>query len=244
MAAEYYYSYQGTETSSLSSDSGLGIIPASAGHAGGFDPRSTSSDSLPVASRLGTVSEKRPFVESFRPPLLAPDCSACGTRSDHIRYVCDTCGITETDKDNAPIKSVYGPRRALGESEQSDGSGQSDGSRETEGGAAPFSPPGRTQTSTESDPFGFGLYPTPQDVPSNSHDRLSANDQTSSATYGFELCSGCIEQHGVAHANAASHQARDGVAREEGNRSRKGGPWRHTFREQIWDSHNWHDVGE
>jgi hypothetical protein len=64
---------------------------------------------------------------------------------------------------------------------------------------------------------------------------------------GYELCPGCIEVHGIAHAKAAARAAkaerdRDRDRDREGHRRRKGRTLRHTFREKIWGVEGWIDV--
>lgn len=86
-----------------------------------------------------------------------------------------------------------------------------------------------THASRDSLQVATGAGLTPPDSPQTASTKLPR---------GYELCPSCIESHGVEHSKQA---ARD--ARRLGRRVR-GGPLRHTFREKIWGTGGWQDVGE
>lgn len=48
-------------------------------------------------------------IEPGAPPILAPDCSACGLRLDYMRYVCTTCGEGQMWKEGATGRPVQQP---------------------------------------------------------------------------------------------------------------------------------------
>lgn len=58
-------------------------------------------------------------------------------------------------------------------------------------------------------------------------------DAFEAAPRGYELCANCIEAHGIAHSKAAARAAKQ----------RGAGHIRHAFREKIWASEGWIDVG-
>lgn len=60
------------------------------------------------------------IAEPAAPPVLAPDCSACGVRLDYMRYICQTCGEGEMWKENAPGKAAFVPPRVPSDSDFSD----------------------------------------------------------------------------------------------------------------------------
>jgi hypothetical protein len=60
------------------------------------------------------------IAEPAAPPVLAPDCSACGARLDYMRYICQTCGEGGMWKENAHGKAVFVPPRVPSDSDFSD----------------------------------------------------------------------------------------------------------------------------
>jgi len=216
--------------------------------------RKPSPSPRPIATTpvLGTpVTTKSDQVAGPGPleaPILAPDCSACGSRLDYMRYVCLTCG--EGDMWNGDVKdkpAFVGPRHSSdgdmndASSDRTEwaaqagtsgshtildiarsryGSSSTHASRGSVGGVADgaFSD---TQAVYDSDQ---GL--TPPDSPSSQAGRLSR----SARNRGYELCPSCIEEHGIVHSNMA--------------RRRRVGSLRHAFREMIWGVEGWTDVGE
>ena len=80
---------------------------------------------------------------------------------------------------------------------------------------------------------GSGL--TPPDSPK----AVTAHALRPSQMNGYELCAGCIEFHGIAHAKAATELANAVMGRK-----RKDRELRHAFREKIWGSDGWKDIGE
>jgi hypothetical protein len=63
---------------------------------------------------------------------------------------------------------------------------------------------------------------------------VAGPDGFEAAPRGYELCANCIEGHGIAHSKAAARTARQ----------RRAGHIRHAFREKIWGTEGWVDVGE
>jgi hypothetical protein len=72
-----------------------------------------------------------------------------------------------------------------------------------------------------------------------------SRDRDRAPPRGYELCPGCIEVHGIAHAKAAAKAAKSERNAEGGRRPKKRSrALRHTFREKIWGVEGWIDVGE
>jgi len=163
----YYYSYENADTISLATRSE--VIPDQVSGLTSYRP------SLRGSSLATPISDFPPE------PILAPDCSACGTRLVYMRYVCLDCGEAEMWKENEPSTS----KAQYGNSE----TGHSDGSGETamipSQGSRPRSESTSTHTSRE--PLR-GV---------NGKDRQVG-------PVGYELCPGCIEVHGLEHARSSA----------------------------------------
>ncbi|KAL7421406.1 hypothetical protein Q5752_004291 [Cryptotrichosporon argae] len=260
---KYYYSYQSTETSSLFSDddSYVGAGPSGRSYASHSHASLASARSSPPAP---APLELVRVAEPAGPPLLAPDCSACGVRLDYMRYVCQTCGEGVMWTEGAEGKEAFRPplRDAEGEVE---GDSESSGStvwRDAGGSGAsgsqtaytsPRSRAGSVETEATSSSLqvadGSAAPTTPPDSPSSPLSTqgllelgIAANNGKArrSLPRGYELCAGCIEVRGIAHSKAAAREAR-ALAREDGRR-RRAGEMRHTFREMIWGAEGWIDV--
>lgn len=170
-------------------------------------------------------------IEPGAPPVLAPDCSACGKRLDYMRYVCVICGEGDMWKENASGKLPFVPPYLPSVTATSEGSDQNvSSSSSTIYGIRPRSESTSTRASMEA---LNGMLPTPQHSPTH-----APVDHTSNS--GYELCPACIEEHGIAHAKAAAKLARS--QRETGliPVRRRG---RHAFREKIWGLEGWTDIG-
>lgn len=174
-------------------------------------------------------------IEPGAPPILAPDCSACGTRLDYMRYVCTTCGEGDLWKENAPerlppIRPLYGVSET-DESETSDLTELPDDA----GGSTTYDPRPRsrsTATRGSIEAVAGGL-PTPPGSPTT----LPSDHAIRT---GYELCPACVEEHGIAHAKAASKAAKI-ESLGSGRRGRRS--TRHSFREKIWGLEGWTDIG-
>ena len=79
---------------------------------------------------------------------------------------------------------------------------------------------------------------------SHSHSLSSHSKESDNVARGYELCAGCIEVHGIAHAKAATKKAKASLSLSELRERRRAGELRHTFREKIWGAEGWIDVGE
>ena len=196
----YYYSYENADTISLATRSE--VLPDQVSGLTSYRPPSIGSSLLPPSS-------------DYPPePILAPDCSACGTRLVYMRYVCLDCGEADMWKENEPSKTQYG----MSETGHSDGSGETAMVPVRNGsGSRPRSESTSTHTSR-----GPGLG-------DNGKGRQVRSE-------GYELCPGCIEVHGLEHARSSALSLPGQSARVSETR--------HTFREKIWGSQGWQDVGE
>nr|XP_019047774.1 hypothetical protein I302_04391 [Kwoniella bestiolae CBS 10118]OCF26704.1 hypothetical protein I302_04391 [Kwoniella bestiolae CBS 10118] len=226
----YYYSYH-TDASSRSSHSE---------HEAGPSNRPFSQITLSTSPPQTPLPyESVRIAEPTGPPILAPDCSACGTRLDYMRYVCQTCGEGELWKENASGK----PEFAAMSGSDSDSSSEATSRRSTDSqtvynDAIPSTVTGsqgisNTQSSPTTATYRYGL--TPPDSP------LSLNGELPTfKSRGYELCAGCIEVHGIAHAKASAAKLKSSHA--ERRRRRQGCETRHTFREKTWAAEGWVDV--
>ncbi|BEJ13657.1 hypothetical protein CspHIS471_0308310 [Cutaneotrichosporon sp. HIS471] len=217
----YYYSYQSTDAASLWSRS---------------DETSTSRERpLSRLSEASGATASPPLTAELQdvphgPPMLAPDCSACGIRLDYMRYVCTTCGEGDMWTVNA-VKAPFVPRIASEHESGSDGTAWAMATR-----AASTSSGSDGQTvhngrlgRAASDAASHGSATSPdslQPVETEGPDGFEA------APRGYELCANCIEAHGITHSKAASRAAR----------RRRAGHIRHAFREKIWGTEGWVDV--
>jgi hypothetical protein len=171
-------------------------------------------------------------------------------------------------KENAPGKAAFVPPRVPSDSDLSDGSSDA---TEWERARSASSGPGSTGSQTvynharsrsrsgsiitnasrgslqvtsgsasASSPTSmrWTAGPTPPDSPKSVTGDLSGGGRPIKPR-GYELCVACIEVHGIAHSKAAAK-----ADRRSDSRRRKAGGLRHTFREKIWGTEGWQDVGE
>lgn len=168
---------------------------------------------------------QEPFYEPVRiaepvgPPILAPDCSACGVRLEYMRYVCLSCGEGETWSEHASGRKQFSDERNFAEDEESNGS-------DTVYNAA------RPRSASLSTSRG------------SAHGDAEVEMRTRARNSGYELCASCIEVHGIAHAKAAAERYRSAMSGTDGRARRRAGEMRHTFREKSWAAEGWVDVGE
>ena len=185
--------------------------------------------------------------------MLAPDCSACGIRLDYMRYVCQTCGDGEMWKENAPGKAAFIPPRVPSDSSTSEGSEETEWAAQASNGSdTVYGEQSRSRSGSMSTSAsrGSGSREGPGSPKHVHQDDLDAGtgamdrpQRSGSLPRGYELCVGCIEVHGIAHAKAAAKEARK-LGGAEVSRRRRQGELRHTFREKIWGVQGWVDVGE
>ncbi|CAD6573174.1 MAG: hypothetical protein TREMPRED_000738, partial [Tremellales sp. Tagirdzhanova-0007] len=252
---KYYYSYQSTETSSLSSRSEADSSPPR-GDTFHQPFQNSSSSSATTTSPPGTPTLDPTSSLPLGAPILAPDCSACGIRLGYIRYVCQACGAGDMWKEDAQDKAAFVPTRIPSDTSLSDRSSDMttewaaqpysagsptvydlarsrSGSISTNASSGSFSSVADNASSPIGSVYRGGSGPTPPDSP-----RVVTADQLRpSLRNGYELCPGCIEFHGIAHAKAAA-KSTDARMR----RTKMNGELRHAFREKIWGSDGWKDV--
>jgi hypothetical protein len=190
-----------------------------------------NADTISLATRSEVLPDQVSGLTSYRPssigsslrpppsdyppePILSPDCSACGTRLVYMRYVCLDCGEADMWKENERSKTHYG----ISETGHSDGSGE-----------------------TAMIPLGNGNTMRPRSESTSTHTSrgsgLADNGKERQViSEGYELCPGCIEVHGLEHARSS--------ASSQPGQSLRISETRHTFREKIWGSHGWQDVGK
>ncbi|WWC64178.1 uncharacterized protein I303_106786 [Kwoniella dejecticola CBS 10117] len=263
----YYYSYQ-TDASSRSSVSEAGYTEHEAG------PSVRRISGMPSDFTLSTSPPKTPdlpydpvrVAEPAGPPILAPDCSACGIRLDYMRYVCRTCGEGEFWRQDAPGKAKFVPPVRNSDSDPSDGS-SSEGTEWAPGRASSngsqtvynvANPRHRSDSSSTNESSGsmqatfggqsspttamyrYGNGPTPPDSPNSTNQNLPK--VKTAKPHGYELCAGCIEVHGIAHTKAAARAAKRDLTHAERRRLRAAGESRHSFIEKIWAAEGWVDV--
>ncbi|WWC73241.1 uncharacterized protein I206_107207 [Kwoniella pini CBS 10737] len=266
----YYYSYQNDDTSQSSRSEGEYV-----GYEAG--PKSRPISRMPSDFTLSTSPPKTPNLSALAheliriaeppgPPILAPDCSACGIRLDYMRYVCCTCGEGEFWKADAPGKAKLGLPVKSSDSDPSDGS-SSEGtewaprrpsSNESQTVYNLANPRLRSNSSSTNASSGsMQARSVDQSSPTTATYRYDS-DHTSPQSpvshnqnlpmtntikpHGYELCAGCIEVHGIAHSKAATRAARRELAHAERRRQKMTGNSRHTFREMIWAAEGWIDV--
>ncbi|KAK4688499.1 hypothetical protein P7C73_g1605, partial [Tremellales sp. Uapishka_1] len=242
---KYYYSYQ-TETSSSRSEVSLEAPEDEAVHR---PSNRSSSSSSSTTSPPRTPHEIPRAPEPSGPPIIAPDCSACGIRLEYMRYVCETCGEGEMWKENAPGKAAFVPPRVA--SDRSDGSGSDSTSwalttstgtetvRSRSGSISTTASRGSVSGSAVASPTSLEFRYLRDHSPTDTTPPLIR--KTLTPPRGYELCAGCIESHGIAHSKAASKAAKL-EAKHFGKRTRGRG-LRHTFRETIWGVEGWTDIG-
>lgn len=263
----YYYSYQ-TETQSQWSRSDAEFDAQSiAGPS-----RSTSYMSANTTARLSPPespewTEVAHTPEPMGAPILAPDCSACGIRLEYMRYACTACGEGDMWTVNAAGKAPFVPPRMPTESDDTSSEGtagwvraRSHSSNTSGTTSIPDSSAGSqtvyTSTygrsrsgsiSTNASRTSLAVTNGSAASPTSPHflsslDMSPFDERRTHAPRGYELCPGCIEVHGIAHAKAAAKAARED--RDANGRRRKRSRLRHTFREMVWGAEGWIDVGE
>lgn len=215
---KWYYSYQTSE--------------ASGSTAGG-------ASSPPITEPVPQHQQEADFVdEPAGPPALAPDCSACGIRLEVLRYACTICG-----ESHMWLEGQEGKARPDVGGVGSTGSSSSTGAewRPPHGGSEEVDDEDRLvqelgdalATSVTS-----GDTPTPPASPTRTSQDLHHQQQQQSSPprrHGYELCPGCIEVQGIAHAKAMSRE--DAVTQQ-----RRLAGTRHTFRELIWGGKGWTEI--
>lgn len=258
-STEYYYSYESTETSSLSSRSPSKINSSGKAASRTSPSESSTTGSPPKTANVDSASSNGTPAEPLGSPILAPDCSACGMRLDYMRYVCHDCGEGEMWRKNASEKAAFGPPRVPSFSELSQGSSEvtewaaqagPSGSPAVRSKLRPRNGSHSTNAShstlhignvVASSPTGAIYHshsssgPTPPDSPRSGPVHLFG-DMTSR---GYELCPGCIEVHGISHARAVGRTKRKIGTKQSGVNGVQ-----HAFREKIWGTEGWVDVGE
>lgn len=197
--AEYYYSYKSTDSGSQSSRSDRDFMDAGPSQEPFYEP-------VRIAEPAG-------------PPILAPDCSACGIRLEYMRYVCLSCGEGEMWSEHASGRAQFSGERDFAEDEESNGS-------DTVYNAA------RPRSASLSTSHG------------SAHGDAEPETHSRARRSGYELCASCIEVHGIAHAKAAAERYRSAMSSTDGRARRRAGEMRHTFREKSWAAEGWVDVGE
>ena len=139
-----------------------------------------------------------------------------------MRYVCEGCGEGEKWTIDAPGRASFNPPRSeMGESTTSSGSHTVSGGHSRT----------RSHSMTTNASRGSGSVGSPN----GQNAELPDSDLRRPLPWGYELCPGCIETHGIAHAKAAAK-----LARRLGDQAEL----RHAFREKIWSGQGWVDVGE
>ena len=162
-----------------------------------------------------------------------------------MRYVCCTCGEGDVWRKDAQARSD--PKQDALLSETSEGS-----SEDTEWAiqAKETEPRSTNQTRFRSNSMStnagsdFSLVDPSRSVgnlPGSSSNDSAPRPNTSPWTTrrGYELCPICIEAHGVQHSKVALQ-----VHTGDKLRTKRFGKLRHAFRERIWGSEGWADVGE
>ncbi|OWZ68671.1 hypothetical protein AYX14_00879 [Cryptococcus neoformans] len=265
----YYYSYQTDVSSATASDIDLTDHEiASHRHSVQSSVLSSRSPPSPPHAHLHTPSPRT--IEPAGPPILAPDCSACGVRLDYLRYVCQTCGEGEMWMENAPGKAAFVPPKVPSDSSQSDASSEvtefaAHGAASSSGSRTVYNTTSRSRSGSistnasrgsvqalagsSSSPtnatchFDFGFTPphSPISALGDTTPSLARDDQPQRKV-GYELCAGCIEIHGIRHTKAAARTAKNELRGTELRRREKAGQLRHTFKERIWGPEGWTDV--
>ncbi len=243
------------------------------------DPDHTSL----LASEAGPEEDEEVVdtEEPAAPPFFAPDCSACGLRLDYMRYVCGICGEGHMWQEGqqekqivleAQLNGVHGSDGASsGEAEwgraaieaRSHSSGASSATVNDNDLIANRAENLTVENSLLEGPDATSSTPEPSppntpvdDTDSRSpfRDPRHSSKLPHKAPHGYELCAGCIEIQGTAHARAMGAMDLDvmqgGSGKADGSTtassglSRRLGAMRHTFRELIWSAKGWKDIGE
>jgi hypothetical protein len=231
---------------------------------------STSTFASGYTDRSGLTEE--PFIEPAYPPSVAPDCSACGTRLEYMRYVCTICGpgkLHSSERGDEhehehEVGTVLG--FPSGRARRTSSAGESDGESTTstkrassvfrhplDDGSESFRSDDRGRSLEEvvspldppgrlSNPFASGLSGPEEEM----HEVLSANGRRNKAFDGYELCPRCIEVHGIEHTRMMGMKAdRPGMSDGRngmGGKLRRFGAMDHTYREMIWSATGWRDI--
>jgi len=220
------------------------------------------------SAHITDPDEEEPFQEPSFPPTLTPDCSACGTRLEYMRYVCTICGPSQPRRnlgDSHEVGTIVGfkhKRRSRSARSDVESDGESTSTRRaasfssggTVGGLAITTSrtgsDGRSRSidevvsplgSSETDPNPF-LHYHDDDL----HEVTSSNRARQSALHGYELCPGCIETQGIVHTRDMGEK----MLRSEpvgGNHAltrklRHFGAMDHAYREMIWSATGWRDI--
>ncbi|GMK56642.1 hypothetical protein CspeluHIS016_0304820 [Cutaneotrichosporon spelunceum] len=217
----YYYSYQSADAASLWSRSDE--TSTSRGR-----PLSRLSESSGATASPPLTAELQDGPQG--PPVLAPDCSACGIRLDYMRYVCTACGEGDMWSVNA-VKASFLPRIASEHESDSDGTawGMAAHAASASSGSDGQTVHNGRLGGADSDAASNGSAASPDSLRPV---EMGGPDGFEAAPRGYELCANCIEAHGIAHSKAASRAARQ----------RRAGHIRHAFREKIWGTEGWVDV--
>jgi hypothetical protein len=170
----------------------LNTNPADEDHSGEISPVETESLQTPPE-----LSDE--FEEPVGPPGLAPDCSACGTRLEYMRYVCTVCGEGHfwLEDDTSRPASIIDDR-----------DGEDSSSSASSGEQTTWAPPRKLSNSTQVVGDSHPLY-IPEQGSSGGHSfalpKAPAKNRHSGPTRdGYELCPACIEIHGIEHTKAMS----------------------------------------
>lgn len=172
----YYYAYENADTISLATRSEA--FQDQAGPSNHALYRQPSNKSL-AASYVNAPAEYPPE------PILAPDCTACGTRLSYMRYVCIDCGEADMWQENDVAKNVY----------TSSDTGHSEGSGKTAFPAKLGQSTGTPRPRSES---------TSTNASRDSIQTMHGREVESVDSRGYELCPSCIEAHGIEHSKPPS----------------------------------------
>lgn len=144
-----------------------------------------------------------------------------------MRYVCQTCGEAEMWQEGDSARFESGGTSETGSSDETHmARGLSDPGSTVYGG--PAARPRSESTSTRAS----------RDSVQTTVNGAIGDRRGSS---GYELCPSCIESRGLEHSRAAAMVARHRLP--PGEWARRAGELRHTFREKVWGSQGWQDVG-
>lgn len=206
------------------------------------DPEDHSGELSPVETEsLQTPPElSDDFEEPVGPPGLAPDCSACGTRLEYMRYVCTVCGEGHLWLEDDTSRGVV-----INEDRDSEESSSSASSGEQ----TTWAPPRKLSNST----LGLGdAHPLciPEQESSTRGSRSAHRTRVEMAPGGptrdgYELCPACIEVHGIKHTKAMSEMEPGelGTRRTVQRNVRKLGALNHTYKELLWGAKGWKEIG-
>jgi hypothetical protein len=197
------------------------------------------------------------YLPVVPPPLdELTECTECGVILDAIRYVCTTCG------EKAPLQSRSWTK----------GKGKKDGDLMSFTPSPQSTPPSSPMDSSQTlvtnlnTSFTCGTdrqKPLPslpcinrsQSAPTSAYDHTKYDSSP-----GYELCSGCIESAGIAHAievglapasspgrgnsPSSSQDARSALSQWIRSAPKQKGQLRHSYAEKAWGHRGWQDVGE